>query len=132
MEPSGAAKMAVPSHKRSRAPRRAASLTPTPLAKTAAGSFWTLQGFALPGSLLEHLHVFGKPNCRCMADPPRPHGPYHQWKRKVDGKTVTRRLTPEQLELYGPWFKEAQRLRALLSRLEALSLRVARRGAEAL
>jgi hypothetical protein len=89
-------------------------------------------GFALPGSLLEHLHVCGKPNCRCMADPPRPHGPYHQWTRKVDGKTVTRRLTPEQLELYGPWFKEAQRLRALLSELEALSLRVAQRGAEAL
>ncbi len=89
-------------------------------------------GFALPGTYLEYAHVCGKPNCRCGADPPRPHGPYHQWTRKVDGKTVTRRLTAEQARLYGPWFKEAQRLRSLLSELETLSLRIAQRGANGL
>ena len=89
-------------------------------------------GFALPGSLLEHSHICGKPNCRCMADPPRPHGPYHQWTRKVDGKTVTRRLTEEQLQLYEPWFMEARRLRGLLSELETLSLRVAQCGEDGL
>jgi hypothetical protein len=50
----------------------------------------------------------------------------------VDGKTVTRRLTAEQTRLYGPWFEEAQRLRALLSELEALSLRIAHRGSNGL
>jgi hypothetical protein len=85
-------------------------------------------GFALPGTYLEYPHVCGKPNCRCTADPPRPHGPYHRWTRKIDGKTVTRRLSAEQARLYGPWFEEAQRLRALLSELEALSLRIAQRG----
>jgi hypothetical protein len=28
--------------------------------------------------------------------------PYHQWTRKIDGKTVTRRLTDEQAAVYGP------------------------------
>jgi hypothetical protein len=89
-------------------------------------------GFALPGTYLEYPHVCGKLNCRCMADPPRPHGPYRRWTRKIGGKTVTRRLSEEQVRLYGPWFEEAQRLRALLSELEALSLRVAQRGTNGL
>lgn len=84
-------------------------------------------GFALPGTLIERAHICGKPNCRCMADPPRPHGPYYQWTRKLAGKTVTRRLTAEQAALYGPWFENAKLLRELLAELEALSLNVAER-----
>lgn len=85
-------------------------------------------GFALPGSLVERTTRCGKANCACRADPPRLHGPYHQWTRKIDGKTVTVNLTDDQLERYGPWLAEAQRLRAALTELEALSLRVAERG----
>jgi hypothetical protein len=85
-------------------------------------------GFALPGSLLERTARCGKTNCACRADPPRLHGPYHQWTRKIDGRTATINLTDEQLERYGPWFAEAQRLRRLLNELEALSLRIAGRG----
>ena len=84
-------------------------------------------GFALPGTLLEVAHVCGKPNCRCTADPPRPHGPYHRWTRKIDGKTVTRRLTSEQLARYEEWFENARRIRALVAELEELSLSVAER-----
>lgn len=84
-------------------------------------------GFALPGTLLERRAVCGKPNCRCTADPARPHGPFHQWTRKIDGKTVTRRLSAEQMARYGPWFANAKTLRQLLSQLETLSLRVAER-----
>jgi len=85
-------------------------------------------GFALPGSLIERTMRCGKPNCSCKADPPRLHGPYHQWTRKIDGKTATINLTDEQLGRYGPWFAEAQRMRKLLNELEDLSLRVASRG----
>lgn len=84
-------------------------------------------GFALPGSLVERTMRCGKPNCGCKADPPRLHGPYHQWTRKIDGKTVTTNLTDEQLDRYGPWFANAQTLRAALNELEDLSLRIARR-----
>jgi hypothetical protein len=67
----------------------------------------------------------GKPNCACHADPPRLHGPYITWTRKVNGKTVTRRLTPEQLERYQPWFENNRRLRQLITELETLSLHAA-------
>jgi hypothetical protein len=84
-------------------------------------------GFALPGTLLVRSHVCGKPGCRCMADPPRPHGPFHQWTRKIAGKTVTRRLTEDQIARYRPWFDNARLARELLAELEALSLRIAER-----
>jgi len=79
-------------------------------------------GFALPGSLIERYTTCGKANCRCTADPPELHGPYIQWTRKVDGKTVTKLLTPEQRDRYQPWFDNARRLRELVVELEDLSL----------
>jgi len=84
-------------------------------------------GFALPGSLLLRTMVCGKPGCRCTADPPRLHGPYNQWTRKIDGRTVTRRLDDEQIERYGAWFVNARRIRELVAELEALSLGIAER-----
>ncbi len=61
-------------------------------------------GFALPGTLTERMTRCGYPGCRCHAGPPRLHGPYHQWTRKIGGKTVTRLLTDDQLAGYQPWF----------------------------
>jgi len=82
-------------------------------------------GFALPGTFLERWICCKKPGCRCCADPPQLHGPYYQWTRKVDGKTVTRLLSEEQMERYREWFDNAKRDRALLGELEALSLAIA-------
>lgn len=84
-------------------------------------------GLALPGTLLTRTMACGKPGCRCAADPPRLHGPYHQWTRKIDGTTRTRRLSDDQVDAYGPWFANAQQLRALTSELEALGLRIMQR-----
>lgn len=81
-------------------------------------------GFVLPGTVLHRAGRCGKPNCRCHADPPQPHPPHYSWTRKVDGKTLTRRLSTEQLRDYQPWFDNARRLRALITELENLSLQV--------
>ena len=72
----------------------------------------------LPGTLTERMTRCGHPGCRCHADPPRLHGPYHQWTRKIAGKTVTRILTDDQLADYQPWFDNQRRLRALVAELE--------------
>ena len=82
-------------------------------------------GFALPGTLTERMTRCGHPGCRCHADPPRLHGPYHQWTRKIAGKTVTRILTDDQLADYQPWFDNQRRLRALVAELETLSQEIA-------
>ena len=77
---------------------------------------------ALPGTINVTMNRCGKPNCACHGDPPKLHGPYITWTRKVAGKTVTRRLSAEQLERYRPWFENDRRLRALVKEIEALSL----------
>ena len=69
----------------------------------------------------------GRSGCACKAEPPALHGPYRQWSRKIDGKTVSRWLSSEQLERYEAWFTNARRARELLTEREALSLRFAER-----
>jgi hypothetical protein len=81
--------------------------------------------FCLPGTLTERYTRCSSPGCRCRSDPPALHGPYYSWTRKIDGKTVTRTLTPEQARRYGPWFQDARQLRTLSAELEALSLKLA-------
>jgi hypothetical protein len=74
----------------------------------------------LPGSITERRTRCGRRNCACHADPPRLHGPYHQWTRKIAAKTVGRWLTPDQHRDYQAWIDNDRRLRELLARLEAL------------
>jgi hypothetical protein len=78
--------------------------------------------WALPGSIIERRMRCGKRHCRCKNDPPQLHGPYIQWTRTVNGKTVTKLLTHEQLSRYQPWLENAARLRALVTELEALTI----------
>ncbi len=76
----------------------------------------------LPGSVITRHMRCGKQRCACKADPPTLHGPYLQWTRTVNGKTVTRYLTPEQLNSYQPWFDNSRRLKDLIAKLELASL----------
>jgi hypothetical protein len=107
------------------------SVSPTPAQQARASviaaeiAALAAAGFALPGTLADRMTRCGRPNCGCHADPPRLHGPYHQWTRKKDGKTATRILTDDQLADYQPWFDNHRRLRQLITDLEALSLEIA-------
>jgi hypothetical protein len=85
-------------------------------------------GYALPGTLTVRSYACGKQNCRCHASPPRLHGPYAEWTRKIAGKTVTRRLTPAELAEYQPLFDNAKKLRALLAELQDLTLDIIETG----
>jgi len=103
------------------------NVSPTPAQKAQAAAIAAAIaeiGFALPGTLTERPMRCGHPSCRCHADPPALHGPYHQWTRKVAGKTVTRFLSDDQLADYGDWFDNQRRLRQLLHQLEELSLAI--------
>jgi hypothetical protein len=81
-------------------------------------------GPALPGTLTVRAYACGKPSCRCHAGPPQLHGPYAEWTRKVNGKTVTRRLTAEQAAAWQPLFDNARKMRELLSQLQELTLAI--------
>jgi hypothetical protein len=79
-------------------------------------------GPALPGTLLVRSYACGKRRCRCHGDPPVLHGPYAEWTRKVAGKTVTRRLTSEELAAWQPLFDNARKIRALVAELCELTV----------
>lgn len=79
-------------------------------------------GYFRRGTLLTRFMPCGKPGCACQASPPRLHGPYYQWTRKVGGKTVTVRLTREQAELLAGWIAASQQLNHIIDQMERLSL----------
>jgi hypothetical protein len=81
-------------------------------------------GPALPGTLVVRAYECGKPRCRCHTSPAARHGPYAEWTRKIGGKTVTRRLTPDQLAAWQPLFDNAKKLRTLLAELQELTLTI--------
>ena len=76
----------------------------------------------LPGSLTSRHTRCGGPGCKCMADPPEPHGPYWQWTRKVASRTMCRWLGADQAADYASWVANDRRLRELVSRLEAIGV----------
>lgn len=79
-------------------------------------------GRILPGSISERHTRCGRANCACHADPPRRHGPYFQWTRKVANKTVGKWLSIDQREDYQTWVDNDRRAHELLARLEALGV----------
>lgn len=79
-------------------------------------------GHVLPGSIYERRTRCGQAGCACHADPPRRHGPYFQWTRKVAAKTVGRWLSAEQRDDYTAWIDNDRRLRQLVGELEALGV----------
>jgi hypothetical protein len=85
-------------------------------------------GFCLPGSLVNRTTRCGTPSCRCHGDPEQLHGPYPSWIRKVGAKSVTRTLSPAQLQRYRPLFDNTKRLRQLISELEELSTQIVDRA----
>lgn len=79
-------------------------------------------GYFRRGTLLKRFMPCGKPGCACQATPPRLHGPYYQWTRKVDGKTVTVRLSSEQAEMLAGWIATGKELDRIVAEMEQLSL----------
>ncbi len=81
-------------------------------------------GPCLPGSVVVRTGRCGKAACKCRATPPRLHGPFRSWTRKVNNKTVTRLLSQDQHADYQVLFENHRRLKALVKELEELSLAI--------
>ena len=82
-------------------------------------------GLVIRGSIASRLNRCGNPTCRCKADPPMLHGPYYQWTRKVAGKTVNARLSPEQAARMKNWNHNMRKLDRIVRQLQAIGLRAA-------
>ena len=81
---------------------------------------------ALPGSVTVRTYACGKAYCACHKDPPKLHGPYYSWTRKVDNKTVTKLLSAEQYEKLKPLLENHRRMRELLTEMAEATIAVLR------
>jgi uncharacterized protein DUF6788 len=82
-------------------------------------------GMIHSGSVTRRYTYCGTAGCRCHAEPPQPHGPYYQWTAKVNGKTVTRRLSEAEAELYGEWIDNDRRMRRLIAQMRQVAAKAA-------
>jgi len=78
-------------------------------------------GLIATGSVIERYTVCTAAGCHCHADPPTRHGPYYQYTRKVAGKTVTARLTPEPANRYREQIANRRRLDQLIAAMDEIS-----------
>ena len=85
-----------------------------------AGKFADI-GYIAAGSVAARYSRCGKPNCACHADPAKLHGPYWHWTAKIDGKTVNRRLSQREADLYNEWIANDRHARALLTQMRTLA-----------
>ena len=78
-------------------------------------------GLISSGSVTHRYTCCATPGCKCHDDPPRPHGPYYQWTAKVNGKTVTRRLSEHEAKLYQEWIANDRRMRRLITQMRQVA-----------
>ena len=78
-------------------------------------------GFAIPGSVISRYTVCGTTGCKCHQDPPIKHGPYFQYTRKLAGKTITRKVDADQVDLYREWIANRRLLDQLNNELNELA-----------
>ncbi len=82
-------------------------------------------GIVAAGSVTRRYTRCTSVGCRCNADPPTPHGPYWQWTAKVNGKTVTKRLTAKEAQLYQEWIGNDRRIKTLLKQIRTVDAKAA-------
>lgn len=78
--------------------------------------------FILTGSITKHYTQCQTPGCHCMKNPQELHGPYYNWTRKVQGKTVTVRLTKEEAKTLLEWTDNKKQFYKLVKKMEQITL----------
>ena len=78
-------------------------------------------GFLWSGSLSQRYLKCGNPRCACQSKTEARHGPYFYWSTKKAGKTISRKLPPQEAEVLSQWIYNRQEVRRILDRMLALS-----------
>jgi hypothetical protein len=79
-----------------------------------------------PGSLSQQYNVCGNAQCRCKADPPQKHGPYHQVSFTWRGKNTSRFVRKDDLARVKRELRNYQRLRELMDEWVELTVELAK------
>ena len=73
------------------------------------------------GTVLKRRMKCGQKRCACHRDPAKRHGPYFEWTYKEKGKTINRRLRPEEAPIFQAAAQQHRKLLSVLKRMERLS-----------
>lgn len=79
------------------------------------------------GTVLKRMMKCGQQRCACHQDPAKRHGPYFEWTFKDRGKTVNRRLRPEEAPVYQAATQQYRKLQSILKRMEKVSRKAVQR-----
>jgi hypothetical protein len=79
-----------------------------------------------PGSISRQYNICGTPGCRCKADPPEKHGPYHQLNFTWRGRSHTEFVREQDLAEVAAELDSYQQLRSLHEEWIALGIERAR------
>lgn len=74
----------------------------------------TALGDLRPGTLTEQYNTCRTPGCRCKADPPQRHGPYHQLSYSRHGRSHTQNVRPEHLATVRAQLRNYHKMRELI------------------
>ncbi len=85
----------------------------------------TALGPLRPGTLSQQFNVCGKPACRCKADPPRKHGPYHQLSFTWRGRSSSLFVRRANLDTVQEQLRNYRRLRELVDEWISVGMQIA-------
>jgi len=78
-------------------------------------------GFICTGSVFKVYQKCGNKSCSCATDKNALHGPYNRWTRKVNGKTISRTITDEQVKITREYIENYRKLNKLLAKMKDLT-----------
>jgi len=87
---------------------------PTPQAIARIHRQLATMDLACSGTLSKRTKRCGKPNCQCATDPAAAHGPYYEWSRREDGRTVCTMISPSHARRLQRAIANYRRVQALL------------------
>ena len=73
------------------------------------------------GTVMKRMMKCGQQRCACHQDPAKRHGPYFEWTYKEKGKTVNRRLRPDEVPIYQAAIQQYRKLQSVLKQMEKVS-----------
>ena len=78
-------------------------------------------GFLWAGSLTQRYLTCGNPRCACHSDPDARHGPYIYWSTKKHGKTISRKLPPQEAKILEKWVQNRRNVKETIDSMLEVS-----------
>ena len=78
-------------------------------------------GFIIYGSVNTVYHRCGRSYCKCKKDKSKLHGPYYLWTWKEKGKTISKKLSLKQVEIFKMLKKNKKAFDLITERMKNLS-----------